>query len=132
MTERMPELTARTPADSTAAPAAQGSPAIRPFRVRFPDTDLADLRRRILATNWPERETVTDQTQGVPLALLQNLARWEAEYDFRKCEAKLNDLPQFITEIEHTWPAAVRAFERGASTGREGLGAVCDWPRLRD
>ena len=75
--------------------------AIRPFRVNFSDTELADLRRRINATKWPERETVADASQGVQLATMQQLARyWGTEYDWRKCEAKLNALPQFITEID--------------------------------
>src|SRR5689334_16333946 len=75
--------------------------AIRPFQVGFPDKDLADLRRRINATRWPERETVNDDSQGVPLAMMQDLARyWATEYDWRACEAKLNGLPQFITEID--------------------------------
>jgi pimeloyl-ACP methyl ester carboxylesterase len=75
--------------------------AIRPFRASFPEEELTDLRRRIKATRWPERETVTDATQGVQLATMQNLAKyWESEYDWRKCEAKLNALPQFITEID--------------------------------
>jgi pimeloyl-ACP methyl ester carboxylesterase len=75
--------------------------AIRPFHVDVPDADLTDLRRRINATRWPERETVTDATQGVQLATTQALARyWGTEYDWRKIEAKLNALPQFITEID--------------------------------
>jgi pimeloyl-ACP methyl ester carboxylesterase len=75
--------------------------AIRPFHVNVPEADLTELRRRINATNWPERETVTDESQGVPLALMQELARyWGTDYDWRKCEAKLNGLPQFITEID--------------------------------
>ena len=75
--------------------------AIRPFQVGFPDEDLADLRRRINATRWPERETVNDDSQGVPLAMMQDLARyWGSDYDWRACEAKLNALPQFITEID--------------------------------
>ena len=74
---------------------------IRPFHVDIPDEALEDLRRRIAATNWPERETVEDQSQGVPLAMIQNLARyWATEYDWRRCEARLNALPQFITEID--------------------------------
>jgi pimeloyl-ACP methyl ester carboxylesterase len=74
---------------------------IRPFQVNVPEADLADLRRRISATRWPERETVTDATQGVQLATMQALAKyWETEYDWRKCEARLNALPQFITEID--------------------------------
>src|SRR5689334_14129501 len=76
--------------------------AIRPFKpMEFPETELAELRRRIKATQWPERETVTDASQGVQLATMQALARyWSAEYDWRKIEAKLNALPQFITEID--------------------------------
>jgi pimeloyl-ACP methyl ester carboxylesterase len=74
---------------------------IRPFRVEVSDDALDDLRRRIAATNWPEKETVTDDSQGVPLALMQELARyWATEYDWRKCEARLKELPQFITEID--------------------------------
>jgi pimeloyl-ACP methyl ester carboxylesterase len=74
---------------------------IRPFRVDIPDEALDDLRRRIAATQWPEKETVADQSQGVPLAMIQELARyWATYYDWRKCEAKLNALPQFMTEID--------------------------------
>ncbi|HEX7807325.1 MAG TPA: epoxide hydrolase [Thermoanaerobaculia bacterium] len=74
---------------------------IRPFRVSFPDTELADLRRRIKATRWPERETVADASQGVQLTTLQALARyWATEHDWRKVEAKLNALPQFMTTID--------------------------------
>jgi pimeloyl-ACP methyl ester carboxylesterase len=74
---------------------------IRPFQVEIPDEALEDLRRRIKATNWPEKETVADQSQGVPLALMQELARhWATDYDWRKVEAQLHALPQFITEIE--------------------------------
>src|SRR6195952_1826323 len=83
------------------AQAEGGADAIRPFHVHFPDEALADLKRRIAATRWPERETVADQSQGVQLATVQKLARyWETEYDWRKCEARLNALPQFITEID--------------------------------
>jgi pimeloyl-ACP methyl ester carboxylesterase len=75
--------------------------AIRPFRVNVPEAELAELRRRINATRWPDRETVTDQTQGVQLATVQALARyWATGYDWRTCEARLNALPQFITEID--------------------------------
>ncbi len=74
---------------------------IRPFRVTVSKADLTDLRRRITATKWPERETVNDESQGVQLATMQKLARyWATDYDWRKCEAKLNALPQFITEID--------------------------------
>src|SRR6185369_729742 len=75
--------------------------AIRPFQVNFPEAEIAEMRRRINATKWPERETVTDATQGVQLATIRALASyWGTEYDWRKCEAKLNALPQFITEID--------------------------------
>jgi pimeloyl-ACP methyl ester carboxylesterase len=74
---------------------------IRPFHVQFPETELTDLRRRIKATRWPERETVTDASQGVQLATMQALARyWATEHDWRKAEARLNSFPQFITEID--------------------------------
>src|SRR3981189_2424101 len=75
--------------------------AIRPFQVNFPEAELTELRRRINATKWPERETVTDASQGVQLATSQALARyWGTDYDWRKCEARLNALPNFITEID--------------------------------
>jgi pimeloyl-ACP methyl ester carboxylesterase len=75
--------------------------AVRPFHVNFPEAELAELRRRIKATKWPERETVADASQGVQLATVQQLARyWATEYDWRKCEARLNALPNFITEID--------------------------------
>jgi pimeloyl-ACP methyl ester carboxylesterase len=74
---------------------------IRPFRVEFPEEEIADLRRRIAATRWPERETVADDSQGVRLAMMQELAGyWGTDYDWRKCEATLNALPNFITEID--------------------------------
>jgi pimeloyl-ACP methyl ester carboxylesterase len=74
---------------------------IHPFVVDFPETELIDLRRRIEATRWPDRETVPDQTQGVQLDTVQALARyWATEYDWRACEARLNALPQFITQID--------------------------------
>src|SRR6184192_4847865 len=87
---------------SAAVTAAQDSTAIRPFTVpSAPQAALDDLRRRIAATRWPEKETVTDATQGVQLATMKNLARyWGTDYDWRKCEAKLNALPQFMTEID--------------------------------
>src|SRR5580765_8914286 len=74
--------------------------AIRPFQVNVPEAELTELRRRINATKWPERETVPDASQGVQLATMQQLARyWSTDYDWRKCEAKLKALPNFITEI---------------------------------
>jgi pimeloyl-ACP methyl ester carboxylesterase len=82
---------------STVATAA----GIRPFHIDIPEEALEDLRRRVAATNWPEKETVTDQSQGVPLALTQELASyWATDYDWRKCEANLNALPHFVTEID--------------------------------
>ena len=81
--------------------AATDDTAVRPFPINIPEADLVDLRRRINATKWPERETVTDETQGVQLATMQKLAQyWATDYDWRKCEAKLNALPHFITEID--------------------------------
>jgi len=75
--------------------------AIRTFHVDVPEEELIELRRRINATRWPDRETVTDQSQGVQLATVQALARyWAKEYDWRNCQARLNALPQFITEID--------------------------------
>jgi len=80
---------------------AADSSTIRPFRANFPEEELIDLRRRINATRWPDRETVTDQSQGVQLATVQALARyWATGYDWRKCQSRLNALPQFITEID--------------------------------
>lgn len=75
--------------------------AIRPFRVNIPQSALDDLRRRVAATKWPDRETVTDSSQGVRLATVQALARyWATDYDWRKAEARLNALPQFMTTID--------------------------------
>src|ERR1700722_10372240 len=75
--------------------------AVRPFQVTFPEAELTELRRRINATKFPEKETVNDATQGVQLATMQALARyWATEYDWRKIEARLNALPQFLTEID--------------------------------
>ena len=75
--------------------------AIRPFSVNVPETELAELRQRIRATRFPEKETVNDFTQGVPLATVQKLAHyWATQYDWRKVEARLNAVPNFITEID--------------------------------
>jgi len=87
------------------APAAPATPeateAVRPFRVAFPQEALVDLRRRIAATRWPTRETVADDSQGVQLVTMQRLAQyWATQHDWRKCEAKLNALPQFMTTID--------------------------------
>jgi hypothetical protein len=82
------------------AAAADGN-AIRPFRVHVPEKALVNLRHRVLATRWPARETVTDQSQGVRLEKIQALVRyWGTDYDWRKVEARLNALPMFVTEID--------------------------------
>jgi pimeloyl-ACP methyl ester carboxylesterase len=87
----MPVVTAKPPAATV----------IRPFKVETPEVELEALRRRIAATRWPTRELVGDRSQGVQLATLRELARyWSTEYDWRKCEARLNSLPQFTTEID--------------------------------
>ena len=81
--------------------AADDQQAIRPFHVNFPEEQLVDLRKRIVATRWPEKETVTDASQGVQLVTMQELARyWATDYDWRRCEAKLNAYPQFVTNID--------------------------------
>ncbi|GLS20332.1 multidrug MFS transporter [Labrys miyagiensis] len=88
---------ASLPSPASATPA----DAIRPFRIDVPEEDLVDLRRRLAATRWPNKETVPDDSQGVPLATLQDLVHhWQTDYDWRKVEARLNALPQFITEID--------------------------------
>jgi pimeloyl-ACP methyl ester carboxylesterase len=84
----------------SAVPAATGE-AIRPFHINIPERDLADLRRRLAAARWPEKETVADDSQGVPLATMRELVRhWQTEYDWRKVETRLNALPQFITKVD--------------------------------
>jgi pimeloyl-ACP methyl ester carboxylesterase len=89
-----------SPPAATAA-AKPGDDAIRPFKVHFPDADLIELRRRIQATRWPDKETVKDQSQGVQLAKMQELTQyWGTDYDWRKAEAKLNALPQFVSNID--------------------------------
>src|ERR1700704_2524139 len=83
------------------AQAAAGSDAIRPFRVHVPEAALKDLRRRITETRWPDKETVVDQSQGAQLARLQELVQyWGSGYNWRKLEARLNALPQFVTTID--------------------------------
>src|SRR3984957_6547453 len=78
-----------------------GANAIRPFHVNIPEEALVDLRHRIAATRWPDKETVADQSQGIQLAELQEILRyWGTDYDWRKAEAKLNALPQFVTTID--------------------------------
>src|SRR5215212_9320653 len=86
---------------STAAAMTTAADAIRPFHINFPEAALVDLRRRIAATQWPERETVNDATQGVQLATIQKLASyWTSGYDWRNVEAKLNSYSNFITNID--------------------------------
>jgi hypothetical protein len=79
----------------------QGDPAIRPFRVDIPEEDLIELKRRISATRWPEKETVEDRSQGVQLRTIQELARyWANEYDWRQIESRINSYQHFMTEID--------------------------------
>lgn len=86
---------------SEVAQAPSGAIAVRPFRVNFSEADLTELRTRIKATRWPDRETVNDNSQGVPLEMIRGLATyWTTDYNWRKCEATLNALPQFVTEID--------------------------------
>jgi pimeloyl-ACP methyl ester carboxylesterase len=86
---------------SAGNPTASAAQAIRPFRVEVGQADIDDLRRRIQATRWPEKETVADLSQGVPLATMKELARyWGTDYDFGRVAARLNALPQFLTEID--------------------------------
>ena len=88
-------------ADEVAEQTASDNTVVRAFQVDFPEAELTELRRRVNAARWPERETVTDDSQGVPLAMMQELARyWGTDYDWHKCEAKLNALPHFMTEID--------------------------------
>jgi pimeloyl-ACP methyl ester carboxylesterase len=86
---------------SVATAEQRGDTSIRPFEFHASDEDLADLKRRIAATRWPERETVPDATQGVNLATMQKLAQyWQTEHDWRRAEAKLNGYPQFVTNVD--------------------------------
>jgi pimeloyl-ACP methyl ester carboxylesterase len=93
--------TKMTQATKEQSPAPTEDESIRPFRINISEEALTDLHRRIAATKWPERETVADATQGVQLATMRELARyWQTDYDWRKVEARLNALPQFMTEID--------------------------------
>src|SRR6201996_4381295 len=86
---------------SVTTDASAGAAAIRPFTVEIPEAEIEALRARVAATRWPRKELVDDWSQGVQLAMLQELARyWAADYDWRRCEAALNGLPQFTTEID--------------------------------
>src|SRR5918994_1577902 len=87
--------------ESTMSQDTMTHPEVRPFRVDVPEEDLAELRRRITATRWPHMELVEDRSQGVQLGTIQELARyWATDYDWRRCETRLNALPQFKTEID--------------------------------
>lgn len=102
MAERGRSPGAETSFDSLPAKTAtDGDESVRRFQIKIPEAAIVDLRRRIAATNWPERETVTDASQGVQLATMRALARyWQTDYDWRKVEAKLNALPEFKTSID--------------------------------
>ncbi len=92
---------AQSPSPATSGAAASDDKAIRPFKFSASKEALADMRKRIAATRWPDKETVNDGSQGVQLATIQKLARyWGTDYDWRKCEAKLKALPQFVTNID--------------------------------
>jgi pimeloyl-ACP methyl ester carboxylesterase len=94
-------MTTIVPEHAAAEHALAADCSLRPFGVNVPEADIDDLRRRLEATNWPEKETVADESQGVPLAMIKELARyWATDYDWRRVEAQLNALPQFITEID--------------------------------
>ena len=96
-----PDLGTPTTTEVVMSSTVETASDIRPFHVDIPDEALEDLRRRIAATNWPEKETVADQSQGVPLAMIQKLARyWATDYNWRRCETQLNALPHFMTEID--------------------------------
>ena len=100
-TQRAPSSTQPAAPAETIILAGESDTAIRPFNYRATDEELAELRQRIEATRWPDRETVSDDSQGVQLATIQKLADyWAREYDWRKCEARLNSFPNFITEID--------------------------------
>jgi pimeloyl-ACP methyl ester carboxylesterase len=93
--------TTEQPLTTASAPAATSADAVRPFHVQVPQQALDDLRRRVAATRWPDRETVADDSQGVQLATVQNLARyWATDYDWRKGEATLTAVPHYMTEID--------------------------------
>jgi hypothetical protein len=93
----------------------QSATEIRPFHVEIPKEELADLRRRLAATRWPERETATGATQGVQLETMRELVRyWGAEYDFDRLEARLSAFPHFVTEIDGQEPELFTSEVRAA------------------
>jgi pimeloyl-ACP methyl ester carboxylesterase len=123
-------------------------PTIRPFRIEVPEADLADLRQRLARTRWPDPECVDDWSQGVPLAYVQDLARyWASGYDWRACEARLNAFDQFVTDIDgldihfihqrsanpdalpllitHGWPGSVLEFAKVIGLLTEDFHVVC-------
>src|SRR5580658_3811431 len=88
-------------AEGQGAPAKEDPNAIRPFQINVPEEQLIDLRQRLAATRWPDKETVNDESQGIRLAEMQALVHyWATDYQWRKCEAKLNALPEFVTTID--------------------------------
>ena len=100
-TDQMENTMTQTSATQPASEQVADKTAIRPFQFNFPDAELTDLRRRVNTTKWPDREQVTDASQGVQLATMQNLARyWGTDYDWRKGEAKVKAVPHFVTEID--------------------------------
>jgi len=110
---------------STGTAGMNADPAVRPFHVAIAEEAIADLRRRIAAWRRPEREPVDDQSQGVQLATVQDLANyWATEYDWRRCEAKLNVLPQYMTEIDGLRAGPAR---KPSPIGRK----ACSWRRSR-
>ena len=127
----LPTLPDPRPADAGPIPAEPGAAAegntIRPFRVSVPEDEVAELRRRVAATRWPDRETVADRSQGAQLVKIQQLvAYWGTGYDWRKAEAKLNALPQFITEIDGLDIHFIHV--RSAHPGALPMIMTHDWP----
>jgi len=113
-------LARRKPFPVSAAPAATGE-AIRPFRIHIPEKDLIDLRHRLAATRWPEKETVADDTQGVPLATMRRLVRhWQTDYDWRKIEARLN-------AVRSPFRTAERFSVEEIIDPRDTRPILCDW-----
>ena len=114
-----------------------GPRAIRPFQVSIPEQEVAELRRRVATTRWPTRELVKDRSQGVQLAMLEELARyWATDYDWRKAEARLNAYPQFVTRIDGVEAdlgakSAVSANGRPAPERIAGSQAAADALRLQ-
>jgi hypothetical protein len=122
----MSESTIAGPPLAEPGPAAEDS-TVRPFRVSVAEEDLAELRRRVAATRWPEKETVGDQSQGVQLATIQALARcWATDYDLRRFEARLNAVPQFMTGIDGLAPSDETAAHRLLAAAEDNAGPADD------